>query len=250
MHDPRLGASFRAVRIKRGWRQSDVADRAGCSRWVVSQIERGNVGETSVNTLIAVAGALEMRISLVARWRGGDLDRLVNARHAALGELVARYLASLPGWVFVPEVSFAIGYERGVIDVLAWHASTRTLLVIELKTEIVDIQEALGTLDRKTRLAPRIARERGWFPRAVSVWLIVADDTANRRRAQAHRATLRAALPSDGRVMRRWMRNPRGDAVRGLSLWSYAGSSNAKWRIGVHKRVRVTSQAPGHAQNA
>lgn len=50
----------------------------------------------------------------------------------------------------MPEVSFSIYGERGVIDLLAWHGPSRTLLVIELKTEVVDAAEMLGVLDRKT----------------------------------------------------------------------------------------------------
>lgn len=87
---------------------------------------------------------------------------MLSARHSTLQDVVARWLISLPGWTVVPEVSFAIYAERGVIDLLAWHAPTETLLVIEVKTEIVDLQDVLGVLDRKTRLASRFARERGW----------------------------------------------------------------------------------------
>ncbi len=50
------------------------------------------------------------------------------------------------------------------IDILAWHAASRSLLVIELKTELVDVQETVGTLDRKRRLAAQVAAERGWKP--------------------------------------------------------------------------------------
>ena len=40
------------------------------------------------------------------RWRAGDLDRLLNARHSELHELVARWFADqLPEWVLTPEVS-------------------------------------------------------------------------------------------------------------------------------------------------
>ncbi|MEA2632936.1 MAG: hypothetical protein QOE66_3155, partial [Chloroflexota bacterium] len=70
----------------------------------------------------------------------------------------------LPGWILAPEVSFAIYGERRVIDILAWHPGRRALLLIELKTELVDMNELLGTLDRKRRLARRIAQERGWDP--------------------------------------------------------------------------------------
>ena len=40
MQDARLGAIFRAVRIRRGWRQIDVATRARVSRAEVSLIEQ------------------------------------------------------------------------------------------------------------------------------------------------------------------------------------------------------------------
>jgi hypothetical protein len=54
--------------------------------------------------------------------------------------------------------------ERGSIDLLAWHESSRTLLVIELKTELTSVEETLRRHDSKVRLAPGIARERfGWI---------------------------------------------------------------------------------------
>jgi len=217
----------------------DVAERAGGSRWVVSQIERGEIGRMSLDTLEHVASALEMRVDVIARWRGGDLDRLVNARHSALHERVARHLSSIGGWLLAPEVSFSVFGERGVIDILAWHPASRSLLVIELKTEIVDVQETVGTLDRKRRLAGRIAKERGWDASTVSVWLIVAEGTANRRRVAGHRTMLRAAMPLDGWSMRRWLRRPGGHPVAGLSLWANGGGRDTKWSLAARKRVRI-----------
>ena len=125
-------------------------------------------------------------------------------------EVLARYFLDLPGWVVEPEVSFSIYGERGIIDVLAWHPTSRILLVIELKTEIVDLNEMLGTLDRKRRLASQIASERGWDPVAIATWIVVADSRANRRAAADHAAVLRSKLPSDGRQVARWLRNPSG----------------------------------------
>jgi hypothetical protein len=62
---------------------------------------------------MAVARALGIRTQLVARWQGGDLDRLVSGGHARLHESVARWFdASLPGWTLNPEVSYAIRGER------------------------------------------------------------------------------------------------------------------------------------------
>lgn len=150
----RCGATFRAVRIKRRWRQVDLARRAGVHRSVISNIERGHLEGVAIGTLIRVARALEIHVSFTTRWRGGDLDRMLSAKHAGLHEAVARWFsAELPEWILAPEVSYSINGERGVIDILAWHPGRRALLVIELKTDIVDVNELVGSMDRRRRLA-------------------------------------------------------------------------------------------------
>jgi hypothetical protein len=110
----------------------------------------------------------------------------------------------------VPEVSFAVYGERGVIDILAFHAAHRKLLVIELKTQLVDVQELLSAVDRYRRLAPRVAAERGWAAREAAIWVVLRDTTTNRRRVAAHVTVLRSALPHDGRTVRGWLRAPHG----------------------------------------
>jgi hypothetical protein len=37
-----------------------------------------------------IAEALEMRVDVTVRWRAGELDRLLNARHSALHELARK----------------------------------------------------------------------------------------------------------------------------------------------------------------
>jgi transcriptional regulator with XRE-family HTH domain len=222
MDDQRLGTALRQVRIRRGLRQSDVALMARVAQSTISRIERGHFGALSVDTVRRVAAALDVRIDMVPRWRAGDLDRLLNARHSEFHELVARRFRALPGWVMRPEVSFAVDRERGVVDILACHAGRGMLLVIELKTDIADVNELVGTVDRKRRLAPRIARDLGWpidHGTRVAVWVIVAEGATNRRRIAAHRSMLRAAFPSDGRVMAGWLRDPI-NPVQALSIWS------------------------------
>ncbi len=141
-------------------------------------------------------------------------------------EVLAGIFSGLPEWVSLPEVSFSIYGERGIIDILAWHAPTRSLLVIELKTELADIQETLGTLDRKVRLARAIAKDRGWDAKTVSAWLVVADGSTNRRRVAAHSATFRAALPDDGPAVRAWLRQPAAQ-VRALSFLAASGARHS-----------------------
>ena len=233
----RLGSICHALRVHKGWRQEDVADRAQLSRTTVSFLENGNISRLRVDAVIRIFEALGGRIDFVARWQGGELDRLLNARHSALHEAVARWFRRHDGWVLAPEVSFAIRGERGVIDILAWHAETRTLLVIELKTDIVDVNELMGTIDRKRRLAADIARDRGWNPVSVAVWVFVSDSVRNRRRVRSHSATLRAAFPSDGRALAGWLRRPSGE-LRCLSFWSNVAGANAKTGLATVRRVR------------
>lgn len=242
MSDQRVGAAFRAVRIRRGWRQIDVAQRARLSHSSVSLIERGHVGGVTVDTLRRVGAALDIRVEVVTRWRGGELDRLLSARHSAMQEAVARSLGSTPGWVVIPEVSFAIYRERGSIDLLAWHAATRTLLVIEIKTEIVDVQDLLSVMDRKVRLAPQIARDRGWVPAVISRWLVVAASDMNRTRVGAHQSMLRSVFPADGRAIRRWLAGPVGP-IAALSFLGSASGGSTNQQFAARKRVRPPRRA-------
>lgn len=238
MDDIGFGRLVKLARIRRTWRQIDLAQRAGVSRTMVSRIERGHLGSTPLDVIRSVAAQLEIRVEVVARARALDIDRVMNGRHAALAEHVVAWLSALPGWVARPEVSYSEYGERGVIDVLAWHAASRTLLVIEIKTELVDFGELLGKLDMKERLADRIARRFGWRAASVGVALLVADSMTNRRRAAAHSALLDSALPADGRALLHWLKNPAG-AIRALRFVPDARLGHARNGYAAPTRVRA-----------
>ena len=244
MDDLRFGAVVRAVRIRRGWRQVDLAEKARVSPSTISRIERGHFDRLSLVVIRRVAAALDIRVDLIARWRAGDLDRLLNAKHSALHEQVARmFRADLPAWIMEPEVSFAVYGERGVIDILAWHSGRRALLVIELKTDIVDVNDLVGGVDRKRRHARTVAMARGWDPATVSVWVIVAAGRTNRARVAAHGAMLRAAYPTDGRGIMRWLRDPAA-SVAALSMWQNVQPGTAMADLSSVRRVRSRNRGP------
>ncbi len=230
----RLGSAFRLVRVRRGWRQTDVAARAGRSRSTVARVEQGGASAITLGSLAAVAEALGIQLTLLPRWRGSDLDRLLDAGHAAMHDYMARRFGRLDGWTAVPEASFSIYGERGVIDILAFHAPTGSLLVVELKTLVVDVSDLIGTMDRRRRLATRVAAARGWQAVTVSAWVIVADTMTNRRRVEAYRNVLRSAFPAGAVAMRGWLRAPAG-SIAGLSFLSYDRQGD---RIGGRTRVR------------
>jgi transcriptional regulator with XRE-family HTH domain len=242
--DQRLGALLRAVRIRRRLRQEDVAAGAGVDRSWVSRIERGHLRDVSIGRLRAIARVLEVGLEIVPSWRGGEVARVVNERHSRLHELFAAHLARTPSWEFATEVSFSSWGERGVIDILAWHAVRRVLLVIELKTEIPDPANLIAQVDRYRRLAPGIGRGRGWDATSVATWVLLAESDMNRRQLARHRVMLRNAFPLDGRTLRRWLRDP-GSAgagvgvVNGLAFLANAGPDITNPRLGPTKRVRA-----------
>jgi transcriptional regulator with XRE-family HTH domain len=245
--DTRVGRSFRAVRIRRRLRQQDVAESAGMSRSQVSLIERGHLDAMSLRALRQAARVLEITLDVNARWRGGELDRLVNGAHSLLAEDVAAYVATLPGWVVLPEVSYSIYGERGIVDLVAWHDATRTLLIIELKTLVVDVNELTGKVDAKRRLGAAIVASRGWQPARVGVWVVVAQDRTNERRVQTHHSLLRAAFPHNGHAVRHWLASPHGE-LSALSMWRARDESGAgrvpRQRVRTARRVGV---APGQS---
>jgi transcriptional regulator with XRE-family HTH domain len=211
----RFGRSIRALRRRQRLRQTDVAERAQMSDTLVSRIEQGRLGVVPFATLHALARALDAELELNLRWRGEGLDRLLDEAHAEAVDLVVSLLRSL-GWETVIEASFAIAGERGSIDILAWHAASRTIAVIEVKSVIPDVQAMISTLDRKARLAPSVAKQRGWNCGAVGRFLFVAEARTARRRVARHAAIFDVAFPVRGREASAWLEHPNGQPVSAL----------------------------------
>jgi transcriptional regulator with XRE-family HTH domain len=160
--DPlRFGRSVKALRHRRGWRQVDLAERSGLSRSVVGRIELGQVDRIAFGDLQAAARALDGQLELNFRWRGESLDRLIDERHAAIVDEVVRIYRAA-GWEVAVEASFSVYGERGSIDVLGWHRYAELLAVNEIKASVPEAGNTVMGVDRKARLAPVIARDRGW----------------------------------------------------------------------------------------
>jgi transcriptional regulator with XRE-family HTH domain len=247
--DPvRLGHSFRALRLNKRWRQTDLGQKAGISASAVSRIERGRLGSVRLGTLRKVAEALEASLEIRARWNGEGLDRLLDQAHAGLVEQFVQRLRS-DGWVADVEVSFSVRGERGSIDVLGYHETSGIVLVTEVKSVVPDSQATLAGIDRKARLAPEIARARGWACRGVARLLVIGDSSTSRRRIDALAATYRAAFPLSGSAVRRWLRRPVGP-MAGLLFLPYVPSTHARKPTTGMQRVRKPRTASNSPKRA
>lgn len=234
----RFGLGIRALRRRRGWRQEDLASAAGLTRGPIGAIELGRADRVTVATLEQVAAALGARVVCRLSWNGEELDRLLDAAHAAIVEEVVRFLRE-NDWLVRTEVSFSVYGERGSIDVLAIHPATRVLLVVEVKSAVADIQGTLIPLDRKARLAPQLARDLGWDPVAVARLLVIREDRTARRRVDEHAETFAAAFPVRGRAVRAWLRLPSARPSF-AGLWFLSGESHTSAR----RPRRVVARPP------
>jgi hypothetical protein len=188
-------------------------------------LERGQIDGMTITTLRRCLAVLEVRLDLRPQWRGAELDRLLDAGHAALQATWTDRLKRR-NWAVWVERSFSIYGERGRIDLLGWHAATGTMLVIELKTELADAQALLGTLDAKARLAPIIARELGLSPPARVVRMIIFQESMTNRRHVERLSTLFSSFETRGSAALAWLRRP--VASGGLLIFSAAAASSVR----------------------
>lgn len=239
MDGQRFGAGIKALRRHRRWRQVDLSAVAGLSQQAVSRIERGHVAQTSVARLEKLAAAMEAQLLVRMVWRGGELDRITDARHAALAEATVARLRSV-GWQTAVEVSYSEYGERGSIDVLAWFALARVLLVIEVKSTLTSLEETNRRHDQKVRLAGRIARARfGWHPTTVARILVLPNEATARRRVAKHVETFDSVLPVRGRALTQWLRDPTGTIA---GIWFVSPTHRRSGSKADHTMVRVRSR--------
>ena len=247
MDDLKLGRVVRMIRRRYGWRQIDLAEKAGVARWAVSMLERGRAMPLRLAAIRSICSTLEIAAPIAPSWRGVELPRLLDQRHASLVEQVVRRLTEA-GWVVAVEYSFSRFGERGVVDVLAWLPFDRALLIVEVKSELDDLQDMLGKMDRYLRVVPAlVAAERGWKVRVIGGLLVLPENSTSRWQVGRHRAIFATALPARNREVRRWIESPtaRGP-LRGLwFLQNAAGGSAIEGRGvgGGSRRVRLTQKA-------
>ncbi len=246
----RLGRTIRALRIRQALRQEDLGRAAGVSQDLVSLIERGHVDGTPLRLLEDLVRRLGGDLRVTVRWRGGDIDRLLDEGHAALMGRAAVMLEA-DGWEVRPEVTFAHYADRGSIDLLAWRPGTSVVLVIEIKTELTSVEETLRTHDMKARMALKVARDRlGWEGRVAARLLVLPDSSTARRRAARHSPVLRRAYPLGGAAARTWLRAPSGE-VGLLMFLPFTTTTRGRCGPVTRRRVRVAgTKSPEHGLSA
>jgi hypothetical protein len=193
-------------------------------------------------TLRRVMAAFGASVEVAVRGLGADTDRLLDEGHAVLVGSASAWLVG-SGWDARAEVTYSEYGERGAMDLLAWHAPSRTLLVVEVKTELASMEAMLRRHDEKARLAATVATRRfGWRARVVARLLVLPEQRSVRRQVENHSQILERAYPARNVAVRRWCRAPDGPLM-GLIFLPDTARSRCTRTGGPNRRVRLSGRS-------
>lgn len=172
-----------------------------------------------IGTLDRIAASIGASLAVDIRYQGGLADRLVDAAHAALVDVVVGMLRR-HGWHVEVEFTFNVFGDRGSVDLLGWHLATRTLLIVEVKSRFTDLQAMLVSLARKLRVVPDAVREEfGWDAAQVGRIVVAYGSAENRAVLARYASIFDTALPARANDIRRWLGRPDGP-ISGVWLMS------------------------------
>jgi hypothetical protein len=176
---------------------------AASTVWRVEAGELPGVTVATAGRLLGELGILvEFRSPYVAR---SHLQR--DAAHARCSAYVRRRLEA-SGWRVAHEVEVGSARSRGFIDILASHRDSGVAMVIEIKTELVDLGEVQRTLGWYERESWAETRRLGWKQRGVVGVVARLATEVNEGAIQENRVLLQQWCPTRARQLNEWMSRP------------------------------------------
>jgi transcriptional regulator with XRE-family HTH domain len=182
-----VGTAIRDLRLLVGLTQKGLGAQVGQTQGWVSRIENGRIEDVTLETAERLLGVMGARLVVAVDAPFlGDRRRQREPAHSRMSAHVVRHLRR-QGWQVTVEVEVGSDRSRGWIDILAYHTETRILLVIELKTEIVDMGGIQRSFSWYGREAWQAAKRSGWRPERAFGCLLLLATEANDDRARANR---------------------------------------------------------------
>jgi len=208
----------RKVRLELRLTQAQVADAAHVSRGYVAAIEAGTANPTldaveRIGTVLGLETDLILRPpTLIESSRQRDL---VHARSIAYVERRLR----AAGWETAHEVEIIQGRSHGWIDIVAFQPTSECLLVIEIKTRLIDLVSVERQMGWYGRAGGDVAHRTGWLPRRIVAWLLVLASEEVDRVIATNTQLHRAGFPLRARGMLEWLSDDRHPLTgRGLAM--------------------------------
>jgi transcriptional regulator with XRE-family HTH domain len=194
-----FGSSIRTIRDALGMSQRELGRRVSRSQPYVSAVENGRTPGLRLSDAEKLCEAVGATLVF-----GVDAPLLLGAArqhdlvHARCLAHVCRRLKS-GDWLTEREVEIGEPRRPGWIDILAFHPSNATLLVIEVKTAITDLGELERQIGWYEREAVSAGRRLGWRARSIGAAVLLLSTVANDDVLRRNRAAFGAAFPGRAR---------------------------------------------------
>lgn len=186
--DERLAELFRLLRRKTELTQEELAIAAAIPVRDIHKLEIGRPGDVVFERIRRLFAELGARARISVWWHGAAADRLLDEKHAYIGECASQVMAR-NGWETPSEFTYSEFGERGSIDIFGHRRGFKVVAVCEVKSAFGSLEDLNRSLDAKVRLAPKLCRDRyGWAP--TSCWPTAdrarcLDEPTNRGRASS-----------------------------------------------------------------
>jgi transcriptional regulator with XRE-family HTH domain len=211
------------------WTQTELGASIAVSQSQISRFERGRPHAMSLAEVGAALDVLGIRL-LFSLEPPHAIPLQRDAAHARCLAYATRRLRAAD-WHVRHEVAVREGTRFGWIDILAWNGGTRSLVVIEIKTELRDVGAIQRTLGWYEKQAIGAAHSIGWRPAMVASVLLVLATAANDSTAMENSAIFGQAFPTRATELLRWFRaSPRLAIDPGIALLD-PRSHRAGWLI-------------------
>jgi transcriptional regulator with XRE-family HTH domain len=201
-----------------GWSQAELASRAGASQAALSRLERGRNAGLDLDAAGRFLAALGMTGDLAIRdVHLRDRERQVDAVHSVMSGYIARRLER---WQWLPVLEAQVGDRapRGWIDLVAYRAVDRSLLVEETKSDIPDMGGLQRSLTFYQSMAWEVARGLGWRPARIAVLVVALDSETVAGRLADNRQVVARAFPERVGDVAAWLADPARPAPRRWTL--------------------------------
>lgn len=250
-----VGAAIRDARRRRGWGMRALASKAAVSTGMVQRVEAGEHASLTLYARLAQALAMELNVEVADARRPTTLRQDADLVHAAMGETAAARLMALGFPVGIDE-PWQHYHFAGRADVVSWDVERRALLHIEDKTQLPDVQDAVGRFKSTQAYLGRALWERLGLPgrpRSETHVMALLWSTEVLRVMRRQPSTFRATWPDPMAAFDDWLRGepPSSGMHTTLVLLDPFASGRQRRMVGIDEALGdVRARIAGYAEAA
>ncbi len=219
-----IGADLRAARMERRFSLRALSARCGVSKSHIANLETGRRAASPelldrITLALDAEAVFRVRRSVVlgAREAGSSAHASHDLAHARCVDAVRRGLERR-GIDTALEQPVNVPGAHGWVDLLAFERIARRLIVVEVKTQLLDLGGLLRQVHVYARGSIGAARTLGWRPAEVLVVVVLLATRQNNDVVSANRSSLRQEFPVRGRAVVRTLLDGAPVAGRGLVM--------------------------------